>query len=73
MNLSKKAILYRIFFFIRLADVVHLATVFEDEEIEKRQEIMDDSVRKKSNGRSPFFGERESGCYILSNKLTGIC
>lgn len=51
MNFSKKAILYRIcFFFIRLADVVHLATVFEDEEIEKRQEIMDDSVRKKSNG-----------------------
>ena len=53
MSFSKKAILYRIcffFFFIRLADVVHLATVFEDEEIEKRQEIMDDSVRKKSNG-----------------------
>ena len=30
-------------------------------------------LERKAMVRSPFFGERESGYYILSNKLTGIC
>ena len=30
-------------------------------------------VERKAMVRSLFCGERGSGCYILSNKLTGNC